>query len=143
MEDLLTIVLVVIAIIVKVRNGMKNTAEEAVPSPAEQPTDWEGEHPPYVLVDEEELVEDTEKKSKIEQMMAMAPGLLVRFQKREKSISGPKVAPKPVINKPATKPIVTRKAESHCEYNINRELHSTQGARRAFIYSEIFKKKYE
>jgi hypothetical protein len=138
MEDLLTIVLVVIAIIVKVRNGMKNTAEEAVPSPAEQPTDWEGEHPPYVLVDEEELVEDTEKKSKIEQMMAM-----LGKSKDTQQAPMPKVAPKPVINKPATKPIVTRKAESHCEHNINRELHSTQGARRAFIYSEIFKKKYE
>ena len=80
MEDLLTIVLVVIAIIVKVRNGRKNTAEEAVPSPAEQPTDWEGEHPPYVLVDEEELVEDTEKKSKIEQMMAINKHQTVCFE---------------------------------------------------------------
>ena len=133
MEDLLTIILVVIVIVFKVRNSIKKMAEEATSSPAEQPTDWEGEFSPYVVVEEDELVEDTEKKSKIEQMMAM-----LEKSKNTQQAPMPKVKPKPVA-----KPTVTRKAESRCEHNISRELRSTQGARRAFIYSEIFKKKYE
>ena len=138
MEDLLTIVFVVIAIVFKVRSSIKKTAEETASSPAEHPIDWEGEYPPYVVVDEEEVVEDTEKKSKIEQMMAM-----LGKSKDAEQAPMPKVMPKPVVNKVVAKPTETRKTESRCEHNISRELRSTQGARKAFIYSEIFKRKYE
>lgn len=138
MEDLLTVIFVVIAIIIKVRSGIKKTAEETSSSPTEQPIEWEGENPPYVVVEDEEVVEGAEQKSKVEQMMAM---LVKPKDTEQKPVA--KVAIKPVVNQPVVKPIEMRKVGSPSEHNISRELRTTQGARKAFIYSEIFKRKYE
>ncbi len=130
MKDLITILVIGVVIVLKIRGGLKKTMEETSQTP-EAPTDWEGEKP---YMEEEELIEGPGTESRFEQILAMMG-----------KPQGPKQAPVPklVESKPAeiTQSAPTPQPAPRKSHSIGNELRSPQEARRAFIYSEIFKKK--
>lgn len=132
MKDLITILLVGVFIVLRIRSGLKKAVEETSQAPM-NPTDWEGEEP---YMEEEEVIEEPETKSRFEQILAMMG-----------KSQGPKQAlePKPIVNKPVevTPSKTTSISTPERGESIRHELHSAKGARKAFIYSEIFKRKYE
>ena len=132
MKDLITILVIGVIIVLRIRSGLKKTIEETSQTP-EAPTDWEGEE---LYMGEEELIEEPEKRSRFEQILAI-------MGKSQESRQAP--APKLVESNPAeiVQSVTTPTSTPERRQSLRHELRSVQGARKAFIYSEIFKRKYE
>lgn len=131
MKDLITLLIVGVVLVLKVRSAFKESPAQAEPETSD-PLDMEGEKP-YWEVEEE--MEEAPKESKMEQILTMLG------QPRK-----PQPKPAPVAPATVSKPMPVTKTLSQPtprkKESINGQLHSANGARRAFIYSEIFKRKY-
>ena len=130
MKDLIPILVVVVILILKARNAMKE-AQPQTEANTSDPLDWEGEKPYW---EEEEQPETTRQPmSDVEQILTMLgqprPAQTVSAEKSIKE--------KPAASTMDKQPTTPRKGHS-----ISNGLRSPQEARRAFIYSEIFKRKY-
>ena len=90
----------------------------------------------HPLKEREASIEVSEKRRSIEQMLAML-GKPCPPQS--------KPTPQPIAPTPKRTKVLesTNKPLHRQKSSINHELHSVKAARKAFIYSEIFKKKYE
>ncbi len=137
MEDWIGIIFAVGYIVFSVWNSTKKKEEE-VPLPTTQ-ADWEEENPDQEVVWEEEMQEIPSPAQMVEpapQQKAHSLNDLItslghapRAEKVKQTVIKATKEKKPALEKRAGNPIGCR-------------LHSTQEARRAFIYSEIFKRKY-
>lgn len=143
MEDLIGILVAVGFIVFKIWTGTKGETEEAAPATTPQ-TDWEEE--PF-NPEEAEWTDETPEAMRPVQVeeqprkVRSLSDLLASLNQAPRSEEVKRVVPKPVAEAP--KPVVqqpaTTKQPSH---PIGQCLQSPQEARRAFIYSEIFKRKY-
>lgn len=131
MEDWIFTVFFVGYIVFSIWKEFTKGDTDTEPAPVE-PTDGENEE---VCMEEEGENDSSETKSKVEQILAM----LGKMQTPQPESASKSVMPTPM----SVKPSVPSKSASHHEAAVNHELHSAQGARKAFIYSEIFKRKYE
>ncbi|MBR3896923.1 MAG: hypothetical protein IKJ42_07945 [Bacteroidaceae bacterium] len=136
MKDLIPILVVVVILILKARNAMKE-AQPQTEANTSDPLDWEGEKPYW---EEEEQPETTRQPmSDVEQILTMLgqprPAQTVPAEKSIKE----KPAASTMDKKTTLVPQPTTPRKGH---SIGNGLRSPQEARRAFIYSEIFKRKY-
>lgn len=138
MEDWIGIIFAVGYIVFSVWNSTKKKEEE-VPLPTTQ-ADWEEENPDQEVVWEEEMQEIPSPAQMVEPLpqqkahslndLITSLGHAPRAEKvKQTFIKATKEKKQPAQEKRAGNPIGCR-------------LRSTQEARRAFIYSEIFKRKY-
>lgn len=120
--DILIVVVAVGSIIWKAVKG--NNVEITTPPPIK---DTEGETlpPPYIVMEEEPFLYEEEQHIMEEVSV-----------KETKMVEKPKTVFSPTI--PECKP-----KQEKAETPIAQSLQSAQGSRRAFIYSEIFNRKYE
>lgn len=136
MEDLIGILVAVGIIVFKIWTGMKGETEEAAPTTTSQ-TDWEEE--PFNPEEAEWTDETPETMRPIQveeqpRKVRSLSDLLASLNQAPRPEKVKHVVPKPV----APQPVTTK----HSSHSIGQRLQSPQEARRAFIYSEIFKKKY-
>lgn len=143
MEDLIGILVAVGIIVFKIWTGMKGETEEAAPATTPQ-TDWEEE--PFNPEEAEWTDETPETMRPIQveeqpRKVRSLSDLLASLNQAPRPEKVKHVVPKPVTEapKPVVQQPVTAKQSNH---SIGQRLQSSQEARRAFIYSEIFKKKY-
>lgn len=140
MEDHIYILLAVGFVFFRILTSIKGNKTIDIPTSVD-PSDWEGEKP-YMgeekensYLEEEKRADSSETKSRIEQMLTMLG---------KPRTHQPNPTPKTIVTKPAmTKSTEISKSTSRHNNSIGYRLHSAQGARQAFIYSEIFKRKYE
>lgn len=143
MEDLIGILVAVGIIVFKIWTGMKGETEEAAPTTTSQ-TDWEEE--PFNPEEAEWTDETPETMRPIQveeqpRKVRSLSDLLASLNQTPRPEKVKHVVPKPVAEAPkpvAPQPVTTK----HSSHSIGQRLQSPQEARRAFIYSEIFKKKY-
>lgn len=143
MEDLIGILVAVGIIVFKIWTGMKGETEEAAPTTTSQ-TDWEEE--PFNPEEAEWMDETPETMRPIQveeqpRKVRSLSDLLASLNQTPRPEKVKHVVPKPVAEVPkpvAPQPVTTK----HPSHSIGQRLQSPQEARRAFIYSEIFKKKY-
>lgn len=143
MEDLIGILVAVGIIVFKIWTGMKGETEEAAPTTTSQ-TDWEEE--PFNPEEAEWTDETPETMRPIQveeqpRKVRSLSDLLASLNQAPRPEKVKRVVPKPVAEAPkpvAPQPVTTK----HPSHSIGQHLQSPQEARRAFIYSEIFKKKY-
>lgn len=141
MEDLIGILFAVGFIIFKVWNGMKEGSEEAMPAPVPQ-TDWEEEDPEQEAEWTEEAppatispMQTQEEAKKVRSMDELSDSL--RQAPRTE-----RVKPATIKARQTAKPVPTQQPVPRKTDAIGHSLHTAEGARRAFVYSEIFKRKY-
>ncbi len=143
MEDLIGILFAVGFIVFKIWTGMKGETEEAAPTTTSQ-TDWEEEKP--FNPEEVEWMDETtptmrpvqaeeqpQKARSLSELLASL-GQTPRTEKVKRTAVKPVKADRPIALQPTT--------TKHSDQSIGRRLQSPQEVRRAFIYSEIFKRKY-
>ena len=143
MEDLIGILVAVGIIVFKIWTGMKGETEEAAPTTTSQ-TDWEEE--PFNPEEAEWTDETPETMRPIQveeqpRKVRSLSDLLASLNQAPRPEKVKRVVPKPVAEAPkpvAPQPVTTK----HPSHSIGQRLQSSQEARRAFIYSEIFRKKY-
>lgn len=144
MEDLIAILFAVGVIIFKIWTGMKGETKEATPTTSSH-TDWEEES---VNQEEVEWTDETPEAMRPIQMEEQPrearslSDLLASLNQAPRAEKAKRTMPKPAIEAPKPVALQSAKAKQHASKPIGHELHSPQGARRAFIYSEIFKRKY-
>ena len=137
MEEGIYVILAIGFMIFKIWTSIKGNKTENTPSPVES-TIWEGEEP-YMeeevsFIEKENCTKVPETKNRIEHMLAMLGKPRVPQQKPTAKPMANQSMNTKVVESPQTIPLP--------KFSINRELRSAQGARKAFIYSEIFKRKY-
>ena len=144
MEDLIAILFAVGVIVFKIWNGMKGETVEAAPTTTSE-TDWEEEpfNPEEVeWVGEEPAtmrpIQAEEQPQKVRSLNDLLASLnqAPRAEKVKRHTPQMAKSPKPAAPQPI-------KAKQNTSRPIGQRLQSAQEARRAFIYSEIFKRKYE
>lgn len=144
MEDLIGILFAVGFIVFKIWTGMKGETEEAAPTTTSQ-TDWE-EEKPFDPEEVEWMDETTPTMRPVQaeeqpQKARSLSELLASLGQAPRTEKVKRVVPKPVAEAP--KPVVPQPtANKHMKNSIGQRLQSPQEVRRAFIYSEIFKRKY-
>lgn len=144
MEDLIGILVAVGIIVFKIWTGMKGETKEAVPTTTSQ-TDWEED--PFNPEEAEWTDETPEVMRPIQveeqpRKVRSLSDLLASLNQTPRPEKVKHVVPKPVTEVPkpvAQQPATPKLRPSH---SIGQRLQSSQEARRAFIYSEIFRKKY-
>lgn len=144
MEDLIGILFAVGLIVFKIWTGTKGETKEAAPTTTSQ-TDWEEE--PF-NPEEAEWTDETPEAMRPVQVeeqprkVRSLSDLLASLNQAPRPEKVKRVAPKPVTEAP--KPVVQQPAtpKQRPSRSIGQRLQSSQEARRAFIYSEILKKKY-
>ncbi len=143
MEDLIGILVAVGIIIFKIWTGTKVEAKGATPTTTSQ-TEWEEESFNPEEVEQTDETPETMRPIQIEEQPRKARSLsdlLASLNQAPRTEKVKCVAPKPVIEAP--KPVAQQPAKAkRPSRSIGRNLQSPQEARRAFIYSEIFKQKY-
>lgn len=135
MEDWIGILFAVGFIAIKIWSGAKESSDKTAPTTTKPIIDWEDEEEPYM---EEKRTEEPRTMSRVEQMLTM----LGQPRANQQAPKPKPVAPKPIQKPVNIKPIKPIQSPPKKESPIARELRSAQGARKAFIYSEIFKRKY-
>lgn len=135
MKDLIPILVVVVILFLKARNAMKEVQPQTEANNSE-PLDWEEEKPYW---EEEEQPEATRQPmNKVGQILTMLgqprPAQTVPAEETVKE--------KPITHTTNKKTAPMPQPTPRKGHSIGNGLHSPQEARRAFIYSEIFKRKY-
>ena len=141
--DIFWIIIVGGSIVWEVIKSLKGDSEDTKENFPEIPVPVSEEMEEGVAVEEvhplkerEASIEVSEKRRRIEQILAML-GKPCPPQS--------KPTPQPIASTPKRTKVLesTNKPLHRQKSSINHELHSVKAARKAFIYSEIFKKKYE
>lgn len=138
MEDFIGILVAIGFIVFKIWSGTKQSTEEAFPTTTAEEEPFNPEEAEWM--EEAPMSTQPVQTEETSRRFNSLNELLASLKQTPRSEETEHVSPK---KSETTKPVPIRQSTSRQTNAIGHQLHSAQGARRAFIYSEIFKKKYE